>query len=402
MPRFLYKAKNQRGSLVTGTVRADSQSEAEKVLIKHNLVPTEILPEKLQAMPHFLLSKVSSKDKAVFTRQLATMISSGLNLTKAISILANQARTIQIKQIFLSVYKDLEEGYTLSSALSKHPEAFDHVYVSIVGSGESTGKLDLVLSELASQLENDSNFAAKIRGSLYYPAFIFGVLIVAGIIMLAYVVPKLSSVFQEAGVALPAITRILLSLSGFFQSWWWLVIMTLIAIIFFFRFWFQTDAGSRVLHNFQITLPVIRDIFEGLYMYRFTRVLSMLVGAGVPLLDALKIAGSVIDNVIYEESIYSIIGQVEKGIPLSSELLKDPFFPPIVGQMVAVGEETGELDKVLKKVSEYYEQSTSEITKTISSLIEPAVLVIVGLSVAFLVFAIYIPIFQLNQGVGIK
>jgi len=387
---------------VTGTVRADSQSEAEKVLIKHNLVPTEILPEKLQAMPHFLLSKVSSKDKAVFTRQLATMISSGLNLTKAISILANQARTIQIKQIFLSVYKDLEEGYTLSSALSKHPEAFDHVYVSIVGSGESTGKLDLVLSELASQLENDSNFAAKIRGSLYYPAFIFGVLIVAGIIMLAYVVPKLSSVFQEAGVALPAITRILLSLSGFFQSWWWLVIMTLIAIIFFFRFWFQTDAGSRVLHNFQITLPVIRDIFEGLYMYRFTRVLSMLVGAGVPLLDALKIAGSVIDNVIYEESIYSIIGQVEKGIPLSSELLKDPFFPPIVGQMVAVGEETGELDKVLKKVSEYYEQSTSEITKTISSLIEPAVLVIVGLSVAFLVFAIYIPIFQLNQGVGIK
>lgn len=387
---------------MTGTVRADSQSEAEKVLIKHNLVPTEILPEKLQAMPHFLLSKVSSKDKAVFTRQLATMISSGLNLTKAISILANQARTIQIKQIFLSVYKDLEEGYTLSSALSKHPEAFDHVYVSIVGSGESTGKLDLVLSELASQLENDSNFAAKIRGSLYYPAFIFGVLIVAGIIMLAYVVPKLSSVFQEAGVALPAITRILLSLSGFFQSWWWLVIMTLIAIIFFFRFWFQTDAGSRVLHNFQITLPVIRDIFEGLYMYRFTRVLSMLVGAGVPLLDALKIAGSVIDNVIYEESIYSIIGQVEKGIPLSSELLKDPFFPPIVGQMVAVGEETGELDKVLKKVSEYYEQSTSEITKTISSLIEPAVLVIVGLSVAFLVFAIYIPIFQLNQGVGIK
>jgi type II secretory pathway component PulF len=230
--------------------------------------------------------------------------------------------------------------------------------------------------------------------------FIFGVLIIAGIAMLTFVVPKLKSMFDSAGGDLPIITKILLGLSAFFQVWWWLVLIIFAGGIVFIINWIKTDAGSRVFHNLQITLPGLKNIYEGMYMYRFTRIMSMLIGAGVPLLDALRIGGSVIDNVIYEDSLSYISSQVEKGVPLSVELLKDPFFPPLIGQMVAVGEETGELDKVLGKVSDYYEESTTDITKTISSLVEPAVLVIVGLAVAFMVFAIYLPIYQINQTAG--
>jgi type IV pilus assembly protein PilC len=400
MQKFQYKAKNNRGEIVSGTVKANNQGEAEKILIKHNLVPTEMNADRGEFFSGIFVSKVSARDRAVFSRQLATMLSAGLSLTKAISILVNQARTKQIKEIFLAVYKDLEEGYSLSSALAKHPEAFDKVYISIVSSGESTGKLDIVLQELAGQLEKDSQFNSKVKSSLYYPAFIFGVLIIAGIMLLTFVVPKLRTMFDQSGKDLPIMTKVLLGMSGFMQYWWWLVIIVIIGIIMFVKFWSNTQSGARIINNFEITIPGISAIFEGLYMYRFTKIMSMLVGAGVPLLDALRIGGAVIDNVIYEESIMGISNQVERGIPLSTELLKDPYFPPLIGQMVAVGEETGELDKVLSKVADYYEESTSNITKTISSLVEPAILVIVGLSVAFIVFAIYLPIYQLNSSVG--
>lgn len=400
MPRFLYKAKNDKGQVVTGTVRAGSNGEAEKLLLQHSLVPTEIIAERQKAIVGFFTQKVSVRDKAVFTRQLATMLSSGLALTKAISLLASQAKADHLKEIFLSIYKDLEDGFSFSSALAKHPEAFDRVFVSVVNSGETTGKLDIVLLELSDQLENDSNFISKVKSSLYYPVFILGVLIIAGIAMLTFVIPKLSGMFESSGKQLPFITRMLLSLSAFFQSWWWLVLILLVVLVVFLINWSKTDVGSRVIHNLEITMPGLKNIYEGMYMYRFTRTMSMLIGAGVPLLDALKIGSAVIDNIIYEESLANISSQVEKGVPLSAELLKDPFFPPLIGQMVAVGEETGELDKVLKKVSEYYEESTRDISKTISSLVEPAVLVLVGLAVAFMVFAIYLPIYQINATAG--
>jgi len=400
MARFLYKAKNNKGEVVTGSVRADNIPDAEKILIKHNLIATDLIPEKAKSVGSFFVGKVSVKDKAVFSRQLATMLSAGLSLTKAVSILAKQARTDRLRDIFVSIYKDLEEGFSFSSSLAKHPEVFDRVYVSVVNSGESTGKLDVVLNELAEQAENDNEFNSKVKGSLYYPGFILIVLIIAAVLMLTFVIPKLSSIFEESGQQLPILTRMLLGLSNFMTSWWWLLLIIVAGIVAFLRYWLATDGGSRFIHNLQLTLPGMSKLYEGIYMYRFTRVMSMLIGAGVPLLDALRIGSAVIDNVIYEESIAEVANQVEKGVPLSTQLLKDPFFPPLVGNMVAVGEETGELDKVLNKVAEYYAQATGDVTKAISSLVEPAVLILVGLGVAFMVFAIYMPIYQMNNIVG--
>jgi len=400
MARFLYKAKNNKGEIVTGTVRANNVPEAEKILIDHNLVATDIIIQKKQTLGHIFLGRVSVKDKAVFSRQLATMLSAGLPLTKAITILAKQAKSENLRTVFVEIYKDLEEGYSLSAAFSKHPQVFDRVYVSVVNSGESTGKLDVVLNELAEELENDDQFISKVKGALYYPSFIFLVLILAGIFMLTFVIPKLRVMFDQSNQKLPLITQMLLGLSTFMVNWWWLILIFLALLIAFFRYWSETDGGARFIHNLQLTVPGVSGIFKGIYMYRFTRVMSMLIGAGVPLLDALRIGSAVIDNSIYEESIMEVANQVEKGVPLSVQLLKDPFFPPLVGNMVSVGEETGELDKVLDKVSKYYAQTTGDTTKAISSLVEPAVLILVGLGVAFMVFAIYLPIYQMNQAVS--
>jgi len=397
MTKFIYKAKNKKGEIVTGTVRATNQPDAEKILIAHNLIAMEILPEKAKPAFSLFTKKISSKDKAVFSRQLATMLSAGLSLTKAINILIKQAKNEHIRKVFTEIYSDLEEGFSFSVALSKHPEMFDRVYVSVVNSGESTGRLDAVLTELADEVENDNAFISKVRGSLYYPVFIFFVLIVAGILLMTFVVPKLQSIFDQAGENLPFATKVLIGVSNFIIGWWWLLLIVVVGIVIFIRSWIQTDSGKTFFDNLKIKTPGLKVIFQGVAMYRFTRVLSMLIGSGVPLLDSLKIGSAVVDNVVYEEAITEVVHQVEKGVSLSTQLLKDDTFPSLIGNMVAVGEETGELDKVLVKVSKYYEESTSDLTKAISTIVEPAVLVIVGLAVAFMVFAIYLPLYNMSN-----
>jgi len=397
MTKFIYKAKNNKGEIVTGTVRATNQPDAEKILIAHNLIAMEILPEKAKPAFSLFTKKISSKDKAVFSRQLATMLSAGLSLTKAINILIKQAKNEHIRKVFTEIYSDLEEGFSFSVALSKHPEMFDRVYVSVVNSGESTGRLDAVLTELADEVENDNAFISKVRGSLYYPVFIFFVLIVAGILLMTFVVPKLQSIFDQAGENLPFATKVLIGVSNFIIGWWWLLLIVVVGIVIFIRSWIQTDSGKTFFDNLKIKTPGLKVIFQGVAMYRFTRVLSMLIGSGVPLLDSLKIGSAVVDNVVYEEAITEVVHQVEKGVSLSTQLLKDDTFPSLIGNMVAVGEETGELDKVLVKVSKYYEESTSDLTKAISTIVEPAVLVIVGLAVAFMVFAIYLPLYNMSN-----
>ncbi|MCX6808514.1 MAG: type II secretion system F family protein [Candidatus Berkelbacteria bacterium] len=400
MARFLYKAKNNQGEVVTGTVMAPNHFDAEQVLIKHNLVPTDIVLDHQISFFSRFFGRVSAKDKAVIARQLATMLSAGLPLAKAITILTKQAKNESQRKIFLEIYKDIEQGYSFSVALSRHPQAFDRVFVSIVNAGESTGKLDIVLKELANQLERDSSFNSKVKGSLAYPGFIFVAVIVAAFVMMVVVVPKLKTMFDSQSMSLPMTTKLLISTSDFVGAYWWLLVLLIIGVYMGFRFWIATYEGGRIFHRIEMKIPGLKTILEGLYMYRFTRILAMLSGAGVPLLDSLHIAGSVIDNPVYEASIRNVSVQIEKGVPLSVQLLKEPIFPQLIGNMVAVGEETGELDKVLDKVADYYEEATNDMVKIVTSLVEPAVLILVGLAVAFIVFAIYLPIYQLNSSAG--
>lgn len=397
MQTFLYKAKNSKGQIVSGTVKAENTVQAEKILISHNFTVIDMTVDKSKPFTFAMKTKVSSKDKALFARQLATMLSSGLELVMAIKLTSVQARNDKIRSIYLDIYQDIEEGRSFSESLAKHPEAFDSVFINVVTAGENTGKLDIVLEQLASQLENDNNFTAKVKGAMYYPAFILVALLAIGVYMMVKVIPQLKFIFDGMGAQLPFATRLLVSLSDFMVKEWWMVILIVVAVTVILRYWFGTPSGKTFKDKAKIKIPGVKGLFEGMYMYRFSKVMAMLVGSGVPLLDALKISGHTIENSIYTESISRVVSQVEKGVPLSTQLAKEPIFPPLVGQMTSVGEETGRLDEIFGKVASYYEETTSEMIKAISTLIEPVVLVIMGMGVAFLVFAVLVPIYNIAQ-----
>lgn len=402
MKKFLYKAKGSNGKIVTGTVTATNEFEAENVLMKHNLVAMELRSATTSSLSilSFFSKKIGSRDKAIFARQLATMIGAGLTLPKAIKVASSQARTEKLRSVYLDVYKDLEEGTSFSIALSKHPEAFDQVFVSVVGAGEATGKLDVVLKQIAQQLENDNNFVSKIKGALYYPAFILLALLGIGGYMMIKVIPTLKDLFTQQGAELPIATKALIAISDFLVDYWWAALLLAIALGVFIKYFLRSESGEVVKDKLQINTPGFKKLFENMYMYRLTQVLAMLLGAGVPLLNALKISATVVNNGIYEEGLLNVVKYVERGVPLSAQLLKDPVFPEFIGQMTAVGEETGQLDQVLLKVSDYYAESTDQMIKTISSLIEPIILVLMGFAVAFLVFAVLVPIYQVSQMTG--
>jgi type II secretory pathway component PulF len=399
MKAFLYKAKNNRGQIVTGTVKAENEMLAEKLLMSHNFAVLDLVAQKSEGMNMNSLfeTRVSSRDKALFARQLSTMISAGLELSRAIKVVSTQARNDKVRSVYLNIYKDIEEGLSFSGALAKHPREFDPIFISVINAGEATGKLDVVLNQLAEQLESDNNFSGKVKGALYYPAFILVALVGIGIYMMVAVIPTLKGVFASAGAQLPIATRILIGMSDFFVKFWWLVLLIAIGLGSFIYYWLRSKTGGEFKDMLQIKTPGFKKLYGGMYMYRFTTVLSMLIGAGVPLLDALKIGGTTLNNGVYEESVARIISQVEKGVPLSVQLSKETIFPALVGQMAAVGEETGQIDKVLDKVADYYGEQTDEMIKTISTLVEPIVIVIMGLGVAFLVFAILVPIYNVSQ-----
>jgi type IV pilus assembly protein PilC len=399
MSKFLYKAKGPNGRTVTGTVEAKNEIEAEALLTQHSLVAEEVVAVNESPLDFLrnIFSRINDKDRAIFARQLSTMVSAGLTLPKSIKVTSNQARTEKLRNIYMDLYKQLEEGKTFSSALRDHPEAFNDVYVAVVAAGEQTGKVDVVLKQLATQLENNNNFVGRVRGALYYPGFIIVAMVAIAIYMLVKVIPALKGIFDQEGEQLPIATRILLAMSDAVQVYWWAVIMVIIGRVIFLRFFFESQSGAAVKDKLAIKTPVIKKMFEGMYMYRVTEIMAMLLGAGVPLLNTIKIAATTVNNGVYEESLLNVAKYVERGVPLSVQLMKEPVFPPIFGQMASVGEETGQLDKVLKKVSDYYQETTDQMIKTLSTLIEPAILLLVGAAVAFIVFAVLVPIYNIAQ-----
>ncbi len=395
--KFLYKAKNGKGDVVTGTVQANNEFEAEKILFDNKLIAMDIIAEKTFDFSSFFRFKANTRDRAVFARQLATMVDAGLTLSKAVSVAANNARNDNLKDIYYTIYKDIEEGQSFSTALAKHPEVFDRVFISIVKSGETTGNLDVVLSQTADRLENDNDFISKIKGAMYYPIFILFALIVIGGYMLIKVIPQLKNLFDKSGAELPWATRAMLASSDFMQAKWWLVLIIIILIVVVAKVFTMSEVGVRTIGMLQLTIPGIKGLLFGVYMSRFARIMEMLIKSGVPLLDALKIMSSTINNTLLEEEINGMVIEVERGVPLSTPMQRNEYFPKFIGQMVAVGEQTGKLDQVLSKVAEFYESETSTRIKSISSLIEPIILLIIGGGVAVLIFAVLVPIYSIAQ-----
>jgi len=396
--RFKYRAKNDRGDVVGGVVRADNVLAAEKILRENNLVTVDIFPETSEVFSLFgFRKKVSLREKAVFSSQLSTMISAGLSLPKSINIIAAQTTNQYLKSIFYNVNRDLEEGLNFSSSLSKYPDIFDELFVNVVRSGESTGNLESVMERMSEKIDKDSGLSSKLLSALTYPLFIVVALIAVGWLLLVKIVPQIESIFKDSNVALPWATSALISISHFLSGFWWTIFLAIIIIAFFVRYYLATNQGRDIYAKLQLSVPGFKKVSSDVYMARFCRTIQMLFESGVPLLEAINTTSNVMVNGYYKHSLQRISKEVQKGVSFSVELSKDPLYPPLVSQMMAVGEQTGKSAEVMEKLAKYYEDEAQNAIGGVYSLVEPLAMVLVGIGVAVLVFAILVPIYQIAQ-----
>lgn len=344
-----------------------------------------------------LFKRVSLKEKAFLARQLATMIGAGLPLTESLSTLEAQTRNRYFKEVLASVLADLDKGASFSTAIGKFPDVFDAVFTSVIKAGEVSGKLENVLTELADQLEKENALSSIVKSALIYPAFIMVSMIGVGVLMMIKVIPQLKIIFEEAKVPLPIPTRILIFLSGFILHYWYICIILIILAIIGFKLFFSSPFGIALWNTFEIKTPIVREFTVSIYMVRFCRTLGMLISSEIPIIEALKISGDIINNVVYKQSFGHIAQEVERGIPMSVPIAKDKNFPPILTEMIRVGEETGKLDDILANLARYFENETNAKIKGLFALFEPAVLLLIGIAVGVMVFAIIMPIYQIAQ-----
>ncbi len=342
-----------------------------------------------------LTNRISLTDRTFIARQLAVMIESGLPITQAIRSLIEQTQNPTVEDSLKIILRDLENGYKFSDAIKKHPKLFNQVFVSVVAAGEATGKLDTALELLATEQERDQRFRGRVIGALLYPGFIVGAMIIVAIIMVTRIVPALESVFQEANVDLPWMTRVVIGITNSLINYWWIYLIVCAGLVFFLVQWLNSETGRRSFNAFLLRIPVFGVLIQNLEMTRFTGIFALMVQSGVPIIHAIESVARVLDNEIYREALMQVARNVERGSPIAQSLSKHDVFPPTITQMVAVGEESGKLEQVLERLSDYFEAQTDQSIKNISALTEPVVFVIVGLGVAFLVFSIIVPIYNL-------
>lgn len=344
-----------------------------------------------------IFSRVSVKEKALLARQLATMLGAGLAIDQSFKILASQTRSQALKTAYQSIINDLEQGNNLAFALSRHRNIFDSVFIAIVRSGESSGKLDVVLDQLALRLEQNDDFNSKVKAALYYPVFIIVTMLAIIILMMVYIIPPLKSIFDENGVQLPWTTKVILAMSNFTVHYWWLELIILIALVVGVSLLLRSRHGGSWWDRTKIRIPILAELYSIIYMARFCRTMSMLMQSGIPIMETIAITADVIQNNRYMESLRNIATQVERGIPMSVPMQKDKIYPAIVSEMMMVGEQTGKMDTVLTKLAEYYEKETDTKIKGLAGLIEPIIIVVVGCGVGFLVISVIYPIYSIAQ-----
>lgn len=346
------------------------------------------------------LRRVTNKEKAFFTRQLAVMLKAGLPLTRGLNIILTQTKNKYFAAILTDVYEHLEEGYPLSQALGRYPSVFNEVYIAVVRAGEASGQLEKVLAELSKNLEEQNRLTSAVYNAMLYPVFVLLAMILIGFYVVTRIIPQLKELFSESDVQLPLATRVLLAVADFLNQYWYIVIILLVIVVVVLRMYFKTPAGRLFWSMTQLKVPLFKQIFEGVHVNQFCRTFGMLTTAGVPIIDTVNIVGQVVNNVVYREAMVEVAHQLELGVPMSSPISKNPWFPPLVSQMILVGEQTGRLDEIFLNLASYYETETTNRIKGIASLLEPILIIIVGIGVAFMVFAVLMPIYEVSQVVG--
>ena len=398
--KFIYKGiKNQK--IVKGKIEAERENEVIDYLKSKGIIIIDIRQEK-SSLSYFLQSifgRVSFTDLVDFTRQLAIMLNAGLTLVDCFDILKKQVTKPALLKIITGIDEQIRAGSSFSGALVNYQPLFNNLYISLVKSGEKSGKLDQILLKLADNLEKQREFRGKIKGALIYPVIIILAMVGVMFIMITFVIPQLLNLYKDFNISLPFTTQILILISSFLQKFWPLVITTGFIGGNFLKKYLSTKKGKRILDGRLLKLPVFSKVIQMSALVDTTRTLSILIGSGVSILESLNIVIETSGNIIYQEAFERIYRKVEKGESLGKALAEEEIFPPILVQMTIVGEETGHLDETLMRISRYFEMESELAIKAMTTLIEPAILVFLGLGVGFLVMSVISPIYQLTSSI---
>jgi type II secretory pathway component PulF len=400
MPIFAYKVQSADGKTAQGLVEAANSMEASRILHEKQLFIVSLTEKAKNPFGDSLFARVKHVgfgDIVNFTRQLATMIVAGLSLPEALNILRNQTTNAVFAKVLNTIEQQIVGGGNLANALSKYPQYFSPIYVALVRAGESSGNLDHVMTRLAETLEEQREFRSKVTGAMIYPIIIVIGMTVVVFIMMTVVVPKLTDMYKDFGIDLPMTTQILINTSQFFVHYWWAMILAIGGAVAVFLKWKKTPVGQFLVDSMILKLPLFGELQKKIILVNFTGTLAMLISSGIHILEGLRILKDSLDNVVFRIAIEEVAKKIEKGFPMGDTFAQYEVFPPIVSQMIKVGEETGKIDDTLTKLSAYFQSESEHLVKGLTTAIEPLIMVFLGLGVGFIVISVITPIYNLTS-----
>jgi type IV pilus assembly protein PilC len=396
---YAYRVRDRQGRMLGGTLEAESEDAVVARLRQLGYMPISIEAEKGAALKTEIRlpgsGRIKLKELAVFSRQFATMINSGLSLLRALTILGQQTQNRRLGEIITRIRAEVEQGSSLSAAMAKHPKVFNRLYVSMVRAGEVGGFLDEVLVKVADTFEKEVALRGKIRSAMTYPVVVFAMVIAIVSAMLVFIVPTFKNLYTSLGGTLPLPTRMLIGVSDGIRRFFPLLLLALVGLVLAFRRWKATPAGRYRIDQFKLKVKVFGPLFQKTALSRFSRTLATLIRAGVPILQAMEIVAETVNNGVISRAVRDVQDSVREGESLAAPLSKHRTFPPMVVQMLAVGEETGALDTMLSKVADFYDEEVEAAVASLTSLIEPLLIAVMGVAVGGMVVALYLPLFNI-------
>lgn len=397
--KFFFKAKNELGEVKEGFVEAIGEEFATEILQKNGLILLSLKVEEnkisLERQFQRLWEGVNQRELAIFFRQLATLIEAKVPVTSSLQSVAEQTDNEYLRSIAREMSDDIDDGMPFSEALERHKDTFSSLIINMVKAGEISGGLQRSIKYIADNIEKNYYMTSKIKGSLMYPGFVIGAASIIGFLVITFILPKITGIIKEMGIAVPWYTKVLMWLGDFMQTYWWAVLLVIIGAIAGFMYYADSEAGKRDMEEIILKIPVVGTISSRLYLIRFAENLSALLAGGIPIVRALTVVADVVGNGIYKRVILQAADNVRTGGLMSQVLMNSPVIPPMVAQMVKIGEETGSTTQVLKAVSDFYSQEVDMLTKNMMSLIEPILIVVLGIGVAIMVVGILLPIYNI-------
>ena len=398
--KFRYSARNQQGELQVGIVEGASRETAISILNGNGLFVLSVESAEKKNFADSLsgfLNRVKSKDLVIFSRQLATLLEAKIPLGDSLKDLYRQTDNKVLKEVIFDLSADISSGVSFSQAIQRHPNVFSDFFINMIRAAEVTGRVDEAMTFMADYLEKEDILTGKVKNALTYPAFVIGLFALVVIVMVTYVFPQLKPIFEETGVALPFYTKAILGVGDFFLAWWWAIIAIFILVGSVLIDYFKTDEGRALVNDLQLRVPVLGDLFTKIYVTRFAQSAGVLIKGGVSIVQALRISARTIGSVVYEDELEEVAEKVKEGQLMSQALEQAEHFPILVSNLVAIGESTGRIDDLLKKVADFYIRQIDEKVANLVELIQPLLMVFIAVFVGFLFASILLPIYNLAQ-----